>query len=110
MNTLSCATIGIGERAVSVSEEMRPVRPETVDTMPAETIRAFQAHGRVAETLTRGAGAAQRHLEELERVGVNYNAIVLTLETEGVQKFVDSFASLLEGVHAKGDALRATRG
>ena len=86
------------------------IGPETVDTMPAETIRAFQAHGRVAETLTHGAGAAQRHLEELERVGVNYNAVVLTLETEGVQKFVDSFASLLEGVHAKRDALRATRG
>jgi len=83
---------------------------ETVDTMPEETIRAFQDHGRVAETLTQGVSEAQRLFDELERAGVDYDDVVFTLEREGVGKFVDSFAELLEGVHEKGDALARTGG
>ena len=83
------------------------IGPETVNTMPEETIRAFQDHGRVAETLTQGVGEAHRLLEELERVGVDYDDVVLTLEQEGVKKFVDSFAELLQGVRDKRKALVA---
>jgi transaldolase len=77
------------------------IGPETVNTMTEETIRAFQDHGRVAGTLTRRVGEAERLLEDLERVGVDYDDVVLTLEQEGVKKFVDSFAELLEGVQEK---------
>ena len=81
------------------------IGPETVDTMPEDTIRAFQDHGRVAETLTRGVGEAQRLLEELQVVGVDYDEVVETLEREGIAKFSASFASILDGVHTKRDAL-----
>jgi transaldolase len=86
------------------------IGPETVNTMPEETIRAFQDHGRVAETLTQYVSEAQRLLEELERVGVDYDDVVLTLEQEGVAKFVDSFAELLQGVRDKREALLAAGG
>lgn len=86
------------------------IGPETVDTMPEETIRAFQDHGRVAETLTQGVAEAQRLFDELERAGVDYDDVVLTLEREGVQKFVNSFVELLDGVLEKGDALITTGG
>jgi transaldolase len=86
------------------------IGPQTVNTMPAETIRAFQDHGRVAETLTRGVGEAQRLFDELERVGLDYEDIVVTLEREGVEKFVASFAELLERVQDKALALVATGG
>jgi len=84
------------------------IGPETVDTMPEETIRAFQDHGRVAETLTQGVDEARRVFDELERARVDYDDVVLTLETEGLEKFADSFAELLEGVHEKSDALVTT--
>ena len=81
------------------------IGPETVNTMPEDTIRAFQDHGRVAETLTRGVGEAQHLLEELQVVGVNYDDVVETLEREGIAKFSASFASILDGVHTKRGAL-----
>jgi transaldolase len=83
------------------------IGPETVNTMPEETIRAFQDHGRVAETLTKGVDEAKALLEDLERAGVDYDDVVLTLEEEGVQKFADSFDELLEGIRSKRGALAA---
>jgi transaldolase len=69
--------------------------------MPIETIRAFQDHGEVADTLEQGVEEAHALLAELERAGVDYDDVTDTLEREGVQKFSDSLAELLEGVRAK---------
>jgi transaldolase len=86
-------------RDVMYVEEL--IGPETVNTMPQETIEAFQDHGRVAETLTKGVDEAHKLLEDLAKVGVDYDDVVETLEREGVQKFADSFDELLEGVRSK---------
>ena len=78
------------------------IGPDTVNTMPEETIRAFQDHGEVdGDTVTKGVKKAHKLLEELAEVGVDYDDVTLTLELEGVQKFADSFAELLDGVKAK---------
>jgi transaldolase len=74
---------------------------DTVDTMPRETIEAFQDHGVVALTLEQGLDEANRVLEDLARVGVDYDDVTRTLEEEGVKKFADSVEQLLEGVKAK---------
>jgi transaldolase len=86
-------------RDVMYVEEL--IGPETVNTMPKETIEAFQDHGVVAETLERDVDAARRLLDELADVGVDYDDVVDTLEREGVQKFSDSFRELLDGIRAK---------
>ena len=86
-------------RDVLYVEEL--IGPETVNTMPLETIEAFQDHGEIAETLARGVEEAREVLAGLERVGVDYDDVVRVLEEEGVQKFSDSFEQLLEGVAAK---------
>ena len=86
-------------RDVMYVEEL--IGPETVDTMPEETIQAFQAHGVVAETLTQGVDEARRLLDDLAKAGVDYDDVVQTLEEEGVQKFADSFEELLDGIRAK---------
>jgi transaldolase len=86
-------------RDVMYVEEL--IGPETVNTMPKETIEAFQDHGVVVETLERDVDAAKRLLDELEAVGVDYDDVVDTLEREGVQKFSDSFRELLDGIRAK---------
>jgi transaldolase len=84
------------------------VGPHTVNTMPEETIRAFQDHGEVrGDTVLDGVDEAHRLLEQLAAVGIDYDDVVLTLEKEGVQKFSDSFAELLEGVRAKCEAVTA---
>jgi transaldolase len=80
---------------------------ETVNTMPIETIEAFQDHGVVADTLEQGLDEARALLDELERVGVDYDDVTDTLEREGVQKFADSFEELLDGIRAKRAQLAA---
>ncbi|MBA3329445.1 MAG: transaldolase [Actinobacteria bacterium] len=86
-------------RDVLYVEEL--IGPETVNTMPQETIQGFQDHGEVAVTLETGLDEAHRLMEQLAAVGVDYDDVVLTLEEEGVQKFADSFDDLLDGVRSK---------
>jgi transaldolase len=77
------------------------IGPKTVNTMPQETIEAFQDHGVVADTLERDLDAARQVFEQLAAAGIDYDDVVETLEREGVQKFADSFAELLDGISAK---------
>ncbi|MBV8480490.1 MAG: transaldolase [Actinobacteria bacterium] len=84
------------------------IGPETVNTMPQETIDAFQDHGTVdGDTVTKGVKKAHALFDDLAKAGVDYDDVVKTLELEGVQKFADSFAELLEGVESKRNALAA---
>jgi transaldolase len=92
-------------RDVMYVEEL--IGPQTVNTMPLETIEAFQAHGTVADTLGQGLGEARSLLEQLAAAGVDYDDVTETLEREGVQKFADSFEELLDGVQAKRSELAA---
>jgi transaldolase len=74
---------------------------ETINTMPEETIVAFQDHGHAELTLEDGVAAAEELLERLAGAGVDYDDVTATLEREGVQKFSDSFAEALEGIRVK---------
>ena len=94
----STSTKNPAYRDVVYVEEL--IGPKTVNTMPEETIEAFQDHGNVAPTLERGLDEARRVFEDLEAAGVDYDDVTRTLEREGVEKFADSFAELLEGIRA----------
>ena len=84
------------------------IGPETVNTMPLETIEAFQDHGKVpGDTVVEGIDEARDLLVQLEKVGVSYDDVVETIEAEGVQKFADSFDQIIEEVRAKRGALAA---
>ena len=86
-------------RDVLYVEEL--IGPATVNTMPEETIEAFQDHGNVAETLTQDVDAAHKLFDDLRAAGVDYDDVTDTLEREGVQKFSDSFDELLDGIKSK---------
>jgi transaldolase len=73
--------------------------------MPEETIRAFQDHGKVGLTLEQHIDEAQQLFTDLEKAGIDYDDVTDTLEREGVEKFADSFAELLEGIRAKSGEL-----
>jgi transaldolase len=83
------------------------IGPETVNTMPEETIRAFQDHGEVALTLEQGVDEARMLFDQLAEAGIDYDDVVRVLEQEGVEKFADSFAELLDGIRAKRGELAA---
>jgi transaldolase len=93
-------------RDVLYVEEL--IGPDTVNTMPAETIEAFQDHGEVrGNTLEEGVDEARALLDKLGEIGISYDDVTETLEREGVEKFAESFRELLEGVAKKRDALVA---
>jgi transaldolase len=92
-------------RDVIYIEEL--IGPDTVNTMPRETVEAFQDHGNVAETLTRDVDDARRVLEAFKEAGIDYDDVVETLEREGVEKFAKSFRELFADIEAKRDALVA---
>lgn len=96
-------------RDVVYVEEL--IGADTVNTMPLETVRAFQDHGEVRPgSLLEGIDEAHRLLADLAEAGVDYDDVVATLEAEGVQKFSDSFGELLEGIATKAGALAAQNG
>jgi transaldolase len=101
----STSTKNPAYRDVMYVEEL--IGPKTVNTMPEETIEAFQDHGEVAPTLEQGIDEAERVFEQIRQAGVDYDDVTDTLEREGVQKFADSFAELLEGIRAKSGELAA---
>ncbi len=101
----STSTKNPAYRDVLYVEEL--IGANTVNTMPRETIEAFQDHGRVEATLERDVDAAHRTLEEFAAAGIEYDDVVAVLEREGVEKFADSFRKLLDGVAAKRDELVA---
>src|SRR5438067_13505367 len=91
-------------RDVLYVEEL--IGPDTVNTMPEETIRAFQDHGEVrGDPVAQGLAEAQTLLDRIAKAGVDYDDVTKTLELEGVQKFADSFQELLAGVESKQGAL-----
>jgi transaldolase len=75
--------------------------PETVSTMPEQTMRAFQDHGRVEPRLESNVDEALWLLATLADAGVDYDDVVDRLEHEGIQKFADSFSELLAQLEAK---------
>ncbi len=95
----STSTKNPAYRDVLYVEEL--IGPETINTMPEETIKAFQDHGEVALTLEQGVDEARRLFEEIEAAGVDVDDVTRVLEEEGVQKFADSFDELLDGIRAK---------
>jgi transaldolase len=92
-------------RDVIYVEEL--IGPETVDTMPRETVEAFQDHGNVERTLDRDVDGARRVLEAFGEAGIDYEDVVQTLEREGVEKFAKSFRELFADLETKRDQLVA---
>ncbi len=81
------------------------IGPETINTMPEETIEAFQDHGDACLCLNKGLEEAERVFEQLREAGVDYDDVTDTLEREGVEKFSASFAELIESLRAKQQSL-----
>lgn len=83
------------------------IGPDTVNTMPQQTIDAYQDHGDPRPRLDQDLEEAYALFDRLAAAGVSYEEVTDTLEREGVAKFSDSFEQLLDGLRAKQASLVA---
>jgi transaldolase len=90
-------------RDVLYVEEL--IGPDTVNTMPRETVEAFMDHGNVRDSLEEDVDGARRTLDAFAEAGIDYDDVVETLEREGVEKFAKSFPQLFADVEAKRDSM-----
>jgi transaldolase len=95
----STSTKNPAYRDVLYAEEL--IGPDTVDTMPLETIENFRDHGRVSRTVENDIQQAKEVFAALEKVGIHYDQVTKQLQDEGVRKFADSFHELFQGIESK---------
>jgi transaldolase len=77
------------------------IGPETVNTIPLETLNAYRDHGNPAPRLEEGVDEARLALDRLPEVGIDLAAVTQQLEDEGVEKFIKPFDMLLERLREK---------
>jgi transaldolase/transaldolase/glucose-6-phosphate isomerase len=77
------------------------IGPDTVDTVPLETVEAFRDHGVAANTLEAGLDKATEILAKLPSLGIDLAAVTQQLEDEGIEKFNKPFEKLLSAIEAQ---------
>jgi len=82
--------------------------PDTVDTMPEKTLKAFAKDGQVGVPMPEDGGDAEQTLDEIRRQGVDVDALALKLQQDGGDAFKKSWHSLIGGLDEKVTRLTAT--
>jgi len=74
------------------------IGPFTINTLPEETIAAFADHGTAANTVEKGMDEADATMRAIADLGIDFAEVTRRLETEGIQKFIDPYDSLMEAL------------
>jgi transaldolase len=82
------------------------IGPDSVNTLPEDTLEAFADHGTPARTIDIGLDAADQVWADLARLGINMDEVSAKLEREGVDAFITSFGDLIEVLERKAAELR----
>jgi transaldolase len=77
------------------------IGPDTINTVPVETLDAYRDHGHPERTLDQEVDKAYAVLNKLASVGIDLDAITQQLEDEGVEKFVSAFERLISSIRKK---------
>jgi len=85
------------------------IGPDTVNTLPLATLRAFADHGKAERTIDWDVDGARRTVADIEAAGVGLKDVTDFLVVDGVKKFSDSYHALLAALEAKRDRLLAER-
>ncbi len=81
--------------------------PDTINTIPEATLKAFADHGKAGATMPVDGGSAEAVLEEFRRAGVDDNALAKQLQREGAESFSKSWQALLSKIAEKSALLEA---
>ena len=79
--------------------------PDTIDTMPEKTLRAYAEHGALRGAMAADGGDAEAVLARFAQAGIDVDALALQLQRDGAQAFVKSWKELLERIADKSAAL-----
>jgi transaldolase len=79
--------------------------PDTINTIPDDTLRGFADHGRVTQTMPADGGDAEEVLAQFTKAGVDVAALGGQLQREGAQSFDDSWNKLMRRLASKSDAV-----
>ena len=79
--------------------------PDTIDTMPEKTLRAFTEHGRIKGVMAEDGGDAEEVLASFAKADIDIDALALELQRDGAQAFVKSWQELLQRIADKSQAL-----
>jgi transaldolase len=101
----STSTKNPAYRDVLYVEEL--IGPETVDTMPPQTIVAFQEHGEAQVTVDQDIAGQHELMDRLAAAGIDMAAVTKQLEIEGVASFTDSYNKLLDATKVKAEKIIA---
>lgn len=101
----STSTKNPANRDVMYVEEL--IGPNTVNTMPPQTIEALRDHGVVERTVDRKLRAAESLLAEIEKAGISMKDVTRKLLVDGIASFQKSFDELIEGLESKVGSLAA---
>jgi transaldolase/glucose-6-phosphate isomerase len=82
------------------------IGPETVNTMPEQTMRAFKEHGEVRQSLTENVAGAEQLMRDLAAIGIDMDKVTYDLQVDGVKLFGDSIDKLLEEIAHKKEQLK----
>jgi transaldolase len=77
------------------------IGPETVNTVPPQTLDAFQDHGNPSSTLEQGHAEADRVIDDLRQLGIPLEPVCQKLLDEGVTAFAKSMASLMDVIASR---------
>jgi len=77
------------------------IGPDTINTIPLDTLEAFRDHGAARLTLEEGLEEARRDLEALSRLGIDLKEVGQELQDEGVKAFTRSHDNLIASIEAK---------
>ena len=95
----STSTKNAAYRDVVYIEEL--IGPETVNTVPPQTLEAYRDHGEAGSSLMAELDEAKRDLESLAALGLDLGQITEDLQREGVEKFAQPFDDLLASLAEK---------
>jgi transaldolase len=79
--------------------------PDTIDTIPEKTLRAFADHGKLNRVMAEDGGDAEAVLAAFAKVGIDTDALAIQLQRDGAQAFVKSWQELLTRIADKSGAL-----
>jgi len=82
------------------------IGPDTVNTVPPQTLDAFRDHGQVKITLSDNASDSEQLLEKIESLGISMQQVTQELEEEGVKAFSDAFDALLKTITERSIAVK----
>ncbi len=83
--------------------------PDTIDTIPEKTLRAFADHGNLRGVMAEDGGDAEAVLARFADAGIDIDALARDLQRDGAQAFVKSWQELLARIVEKSDALAHAR-